>query len=61
MFSSSIYNCEYLSKLHLINDTLTSQIISDGDAELPVTVSERSNARSEAGIVGSNPTQDMDV
>jgi hypothetical protein len=32
----------------------------------PVTVAERSRActvfaRSEAGIVGSNPTQDMDV
>jgi hypothetical protein len=33
---------------------------------MPVTVAERSKAsivfaRSEAGIVGSNPTQDMDV
>jgi hypothetical protein len=45
---------------------LTSGGYSRGNIKKPVTVAERSKActvfaRSEAGIVGSNPTQGMDV
>jgi hypothetical protein len=49
--------CEYTKRTTCILHKLLG-----AESVLPVTVAERSNfARSEAGIVGSNPKQSMDV
>jgi hypothetical protein len=53
-------------RLNYIRIDCKDLFFDDGEYFQPVTVAERSEAcsvfaRSEAGIVGSNPTQSMDV
>jgi hypothetical protein len=37
------------------------KLLNDVFIDVPITVAARSKARSEAGILGSNPTEGMDV